>query len=193
MDGLYAHTPFLERALARQGAVLVVNQSAGEVPALASLQLHSLAARRAYAVENKHVLIGLTRAVHRAMQLLHGGEAGTMQALLRAGVPGLERDLLRTLLPLYVPAMPQTPVLLPDGIRRSVSLFGTGGGRPRAEYRRGADGGWSGAASRGDCAQRHQSFGARRCDARDLGGLDAPGGSDERRQAQWRASVPHLN
>jgi len=128
VDGLYAHTPFLERALARQGAVLVVNQSAGEVPALASLQLHSLAARRAYAVENKHVLIGLTRAVHRALQLLHGNEDGTMQALLRAGVPGLERDLLRTLLPLYVPAMPQTPVLLPDGIRRSVSLFGTGGG-----------------------------------------------------------------
>src|SRR5262245_41329240 len=35
VDALYAHTPYLETALSEQNAVLMVNQSAGEIPALA--------------------------------------------------------------------------------------------------------------------------------------------------------------
>ena len=46
VDALYAHTPFLERALLTQGGVLLVNQTGGEVPALAGRTVHTLAVTR---------------------------------------------------------------------------------------------------------------------------------------------------
>lgn len=42
VDALYAHTPYLERALVEQDAQLYVNQSAGEVPVLAGRMIHAL-------------------------------------------------------------------------------------------------------------------------------------------------------
>jgi ABC-type nitrate/sulfonate/bicarbonate transport system substrate-binding protein len=46
VDALYTHTPFLEEALVNLGAVLAVNQSAGEVTALSHGQIYSLATTR---------------------------------------------------------------------------------------------------------------------------------------------------
>src|SRR5581483_10840762 len=40
VDALYAHTPYLEKALTDDGAMMWVNQSAGEVPSLATRQIH---------------------------------------------------------------------------------------------------------------------------------------------------------
>ena len=64
VDALYAHTPFLERALLNQGAVMIVNQSAGEVPALANRQYHTLVTTQGYASANPEVLLAMTKAVY---------------------------------------------------------------------------------------------------------------------------------
>ena len=56
VDALYAHTPYLEHAMVRQGAVILVNQSAGEVPELGGeRQSHSLVTTRAYADDDREV------------------------------------------------------------------------------------------------------------------------------------------
>ena len=46
VDALYTHTPFLEDALVAHGALLLVNQSAGEVVPLSNGEIHSLAAMK---------------------------------------------------------------------------------------------------------------------------------------------------
>ena len=52
VDALYAHTPYLERALVEQGAVMLVNQSAGEVPSLTGRQIHTLVTTQDFAGAN---------------------------------------------------------------------------------------------------------------------------------------------
>lgn len=52
VDALYTHTPFLEETLIEQGAVMIVNLSAGEVPEVKFEQIHSMATTRSYADAN---------------------------------------------------------------------------------------------------------------------------------------------
>lgn len=134
VDALYTHTPHLEEALARQGGVLLVNQSGGEVPALTGFQIHSLVTTRAFAGSHPQVLVAFTRAIYRAQQLVHADMQATADAVLRSGVPGLERRLVEVLLPIYQPAIPRTPAVSIEGIQRAQRLFGPGGGpRGRVE------------------------------------------------------------
>ena len=123
VDALYAHTPFLERALNQQGAVILVNQSAGEVPGLNGRQSHSLVATRSFISEHRDDIVALTRAVHRAQQLIHSDEDAVVDALLNAGIPGLERSLLETIVRIYAPAIPDSPVVSIAGLERAVELF----------------------------------------------------------------------
>ena len=109
VDALYAHTPFLEKALVEQGAVLIVNQSAGEVPELVDHQKHSLVTTQSFADAKPEVLVALTRAVYRAQQLIHADVSAAADALFDSEVPGLERRLVETIIDLYEPAIPQTP------------------------------------------------------------------------------------
>jgi ABC-type nitrate/sulfonate/bicarbonate transport system substrate-binding protein len=123
VDALYAHTPYLEKALADQGAVLLVNQSAGEVPELSGRQIHSLVATRRFVATNPEAILGLTRAIYRAQQLLHADLGAATEALMRSGVPGLERRLVDTLLPIYQPAVPGTPEVTVGGVAQAYRLF----------------------------------------------------------------------
>src|SRR5262249_28674452 len=66
VDALYAHTPYLETALTHQDGVLMVNQSAGEIPALADRQIHMLVTTRQFRDAQPDVLLRMTRAIYRA-------------------------------------------------------------------------------------------------------------------------------
>ena len=123
IDALYAHTPYLEQALVRQDAVVLVNQSAGEVPALANRQSHSLVTTRLYAAAQRDKLMKLTRAVHRAQQLIHTDENAVVEALFESGVPGLDRTLVETIVKLYSPAIPESPVVSIKGVEKALDLF----------------------------------------------------------------------
>jgi len=101
VDALYAHTPYLERALVQQGAVMLVNQSAGEVPELAGQrQSHSLVTTRSFANANQEVLVALVGAVQRAQQLIHTDQQAAVDAILQSGISGLDRNR-RDLRPCY--------------------------------------------------------------------------------------------
>ena len=123
VDALYAHTPFLERAIVQQGAVVLVNQSAGEVPELAGRQSHSLVTTRTFAAAQREVLVAMARAVHRAQQLIHTDQQAAIRAILQSGVPGLDRELVETIVGIYAPAIPSTPVVSVDGVTRVHELY----------------------------------------------------------------------
>ena len=123
IDALYAHTPFLETALVNQDAVILVNQSAGEVPGLNDRQGHSLVATRSFISDRRDDIVAMTRAVARAQKLIHNDEAAVVQALLDSGIPGLERTLVETIVAIYAPAIPDSPVVSIEGLERAVELF----------------------------------------------------------------------
>jgi NitT/TauT family transport system substrate-binding protein len=125
VDLLFAHTPFLERALVEQDAVMLVNQSAGEVPRLASRQIHALWVRERFAQEKPDVVRRLVRAIARAERLVRSDAEATVRAILTAQ-PGADEKLVRKLVELYRPAIPPTPAVSADGLRTALTLYPAG-------------------------------------------------------------------
>ena len=124
VDALYAHTPYLETALMRQGAVLLVNQSAGEVPELGgNRQIRALVTTRDFASDEREVLVRIIRAIQSAQNLAHTDLAATVQAVLDAGVPDLERELVETIVEIYAPAIPTSPAVSTEGLTRELELY----------------------------------------------------------------------
>ncbi len=123
VDALYAHTPYLETALVDQGAVLIVNQSAGKVPQVAYVLNHMLATTPAYANANADVLVRLIRALYRAQQLIHTDHMAAVTALRRSNVKLKAPQGLETIVSLYEPAIPQTPLVSTGELLRRLALF----------------------------------------------------------------------
>jgi ABC-type nitrate/sulfonate/bicarbonate transport system substrate-binding protein len=121
-DALYAHTPYLEEALDDQDAVMLVDQSSGEVPALATRQIHTLAVSREFLLADRATVVSLVRAIGRAETLVHADPGATVDAVLRA-LPSLDRRHVQTLVSLYQPAVPATPRVSIDGLGPALALF----------------------------------------------------------------------
>lgn len=123
VEALYAHTPYLETALVDQGAVLVVNQSAGEVRALSGRQIHALVTTRDYAKKYPEVLVRMCRAIYRAQHLIHSDPEAAAGAVLESGVKLDAPEGLSTIVGLYAPAVPDTPAVSADLAYRELELF----------------------------------------------------------------------
>lgn len=123
VDALYTHTPFLEEALVNQNTVLAVNQSAGEIPALANGEIHSLATTRAFADAHADIVQAVTRAIARAEHLIHNDATAAGQAMLRAGVSVPSPKHLATILELYRHAVPLTPRVSAAAIEHDAVLY----------------------------------------------------------------------
>jgi ABC-type nitrate/sulfonate/bicarbonate transport system substrate-binding protein len=123
VDALYTHTPFLEEALVNLGAVLAVNQSAGEVAELSNGQVHSLATTREFADAHPNVVLAVTRAIAHAEDLIHRDPAAAGQALLKAGVSVPTPKHLSTIVDLYRRAVPATPRVSAAAIERDANLY----------------------------------------------------------------------
>jgi NitT/TauT family transport system substrate-binding protein len=129
VDALYAHTPYMETALVDQDAVVVVNQSQGEVPELAARQIHALVVTRAFAERHASIVAAMTRAILRAERLVHADHAATVDAVLRA-LPVYDRGHVEKLVELYDPAVPPTPRVSADGFARALALYPASGTAP---------------------------------------------------------------
>jgi NitT/TauT family transport system substrate-binding protein len=123
VDALYSHTPYLERALVDQDAVMVVNQSAGEVVGLAGRQIHMLVTTRDYADGHRDVLVAMARAVHRAQGLIHSDREATIAAIRASGVAVRAPSALDVFVELYEPAVPSSPEVTVAGVLRELELF----------------------------------------------------------------------
>jgi len=122
VDALYAHTPYLERALVEQDAVLYVNQSAGEVPALAGRMIHALVVTAPMARRKPALVRRLVHAIARAEELVHRDAAATRAAIARA-VPTRAPALIERVVALYQPAVPATPAVSAADLRGAVTFF----------------------------------------------------------------------
>jgi ABC-type nitrate/sulfonate/bicarbonate transport system substrate-binding protein len=122
VDALYAHSPYVEDALVRLGAMMLVNQSGGEVAALRDGQIHSLGATREYVAKHPAVIQKITNAIARAQKLLHDDRAAAIKALGVAGIPAPAPKHLETIVDLYRAAVPRTPAVSAAAVERNARL-----------------------------------------------------------------------
>jgi ABC-type nitrate/sulfonate/bicarbonate transport system substrate-binding protein len=122
VDALYCHTPFLEKALVDQDAVMIVNQSRGESPKLSVRQIHALAVSKRMASAEREKVTAMVRAIARAQRLIHRDQKGTTEALLRE-FPDMDRRHVETIVAIYEPAIPHTPRVSADGFKPALELF----------------------------------------------------------------------
>lgn len=123
VDVLFAHTPYLETVLVQHQAMLVVDTSSGEVPALADGQIHALATTRASVERNSALMVSVARAIYRAQRLIHSDARATVDAILASGAAGPDRSLVETFAAVYGPAVPSTPSISLAGIERDAVLY----------------------------------------------------------------------
>jgi ABC-type nitrate/sulfonate/bicarbonate transport system substrate-binding protein len=125
VDALFAHTPYLERALVQDNAVMLVNQSAGEVPRLAARQIHALCVNAELAARQPGIVRKLVRAIARAERLIRDDEEATVRAVRKAQ-PDVDEKLLRRIVGIYRPAIPAAPEVSVAGLRGALELFPAG-------------------------------------------------------------------
>jgi iron complex outermembrane recepter protein len=123
VDALYTHTPYLEDAIVAHGAVLLINQSAGEVAPLGGGQIHSLATTREFADVHPEVVAAVTRAIARAERLLHSDPEASAQALVNAGIPQPTQQHISTIVSIYRMAVPETPRVSVAAVERDALLY----------------------------------------------------------------------
>jgi ABC-type nitrate/sulfonate/bicarbonate transport system substrate-binding protein len=123
VDALFAHTPYVEKALVSQGAMLLVNISGGEVPVLANREFHALVTTRDFAGQHPDILVRMCRAIYQAQALIHADPVATRQAILASGIELTFPEGLDIIVNLYQPAVPDTPAVSVEGALRELTLF----------------------------------------------------------------------
>jgi NitT/TauT family transport system substrate-binding protein len=129
VDALYTHTPFLEEALVDHDAFMLVDQSSGEVPELADLEVHTMVTRQATIDTNPAALTRVTRALFRAQRLVRLDPDAAVDAVMASGVPGLIEPRVEAIVDVYRPAIAGTPLVSPTRVVRTSELWE---GRPVA-------------------------------------------------------------
>jgi NitT/TauT family transport system substrate-binding protein len=123
VDGLFAHTPYLETALMNYQAVLIAEPSHGEVPELTDGQIHTLATTRENAVKKKEIVAAVTRAIYRAQKLIHSDQKASVDAVLASGATTLDRPLVEAIVTIYSAAVPQTPRISLAGVEHDATIY----------------------------------------------------------------------
>jgi NitT/TauT family transport system substrate-binding protein len=123
VDVLFAHTPYLETVLVRDRAVLIADTSGGEVTALADGQIHALATTAALAHDRPQLIRAVSRAVDRAVALIHANPKAAVDALIAYGAAGRDRKALEAIVAIYAPAAPSNSKLSLEGIKRDATLY----------------------------------------------------------------------
>ena len=129
VDALYAESPCLEQAIVHDDAVLVVNQSAGEVAPVARHVIVAFAARPSMIETQRPVAVGLLRGLLRAARLLRAHPADAV-AILARQFPDRDRKELEAIVAIYAPAFPVAPEFPSSEIPRTASLYSDGPGTP---------------------------------------------------------------
>lgn len=129
VDGLYAHTPYLERAIVHDGAVVVVDQARGDVPELANRQIHGFAFRSDVVRLRPELVERAVRAIAAAEASIHASRPMTVDVLASA-FPKRDRRELETIVRLYEPAIPRTPAVTIEGVAGALIFYPAGMKKP---------------------------------------------------------------
>jgi len=129
VDALFAHTPYVEQAIVKDEAVVLVDPCSGEVPELAHRQIHALATTRAFLGSRRPVIEAFVRAIAKGQSLVHRSRPEAL-AVLRARMPERDPRELATIVDLYEPAIPKSPAVSAAKIPGAVEMFPAGMPRP---------------------------------------------------------------
>ncbi len=132
VDALYAHTPYLETAIVDQGARILVDQPGGDVPSLASRQIHALVVSRRLLEASPTTIERLVRAVSRAEKLVHDDPSAAVQGLANE-FPKMDRRRIETIVKIYAPAIPASPEVSVAGLAPALALFPAGREAPKLD------------------------------------------------------------
>jgi NitT/TauT family transport system substrate-binding protein len=123
IDALFAHTPYLETALVQDGALLIADNSGGDVPTLSDGQVHALAATREGARAHPQAIAAVTRAIARALLLIRTDPKAAVAAIAASGHARGDAAQLEAIVAIYAAAVPQTPKISLSGIARDAVLY----------------------------------------------------------------------
>jgi NitT/TauT family transport system substrate-binding protein len=123
VDALHTHTPFLEEALVEHDGFLLVNQSAGEVPELSGLAVHTMVTTDAYLANNRRAVAAMKVATYQAQRLLLTDPDAAVAAILNSGVPTAGLAKLEAVVELYSRAVPLSMSVEPEEVIRTAGLF----------------------------------------------------------------------
>lgn len=129
VDALFAHTPFVERAIVHDGAQVLVNLSGGEVPALANRQIHVLTFKKSFLERRRDIAIRAYRAIARAQTTIHASPPAALLALKKR-MPARDQREVSTLIGLYEPATPKSPEVRVEDLGPALALFPAGQTKP---------------------------------------------------------------
>jgi len=129
VDALYAHTPYLEKAIVQDGASILVDQTHGEIAALSNRQIHCLAFRRSVADARPNLVISAARAIAAAEKSIHTSQKETVDLLAKM-FPDRDRRELEVAVRLYEPAIPDEPDVHVEDLAPALALFPDGLEKP---------------------------------------------------------------
>ena len=129
VDALFAHTPYVERAIVHDDAVVLINLSRGEVPALANRQIHVLAFKKSLLDRRRDIAVRAYRAIAHAEAQIHLSPTAAMAAVKKQ-MPSRDQREVATLIGLYQPAIPKTPEVRVEDLAPALALFPAGQPKP---------------------------------------------------------------
>jgi ABC-type nitrate/sulfonate/bicarbonate transport system substrate-binding protein len=129
VDALFAHTPYVERAIVHDDAVVLVNLSRGEAPALANRMIHALAFKKGLLERRRDIAVRAYRAIARAEAKIHESPPAAMLAVKKQ-MPARDEREIATLVGLYEPAIPKSPEVRVEDLGPALALFPAGQPKP---------------------------------------------------------------
>jgi ABC-type nitrate/sulfonate/bicarbonate transport system substrate-binding protein len=125
LDVVYVEPPYLERALAKDG-VIIVAPAAGEIESFAQRAVETLAVTRAFATEHPDAVEAMLRAITHAEHLVHADPPQAVSAIL-AALPDRKAPDVEPVVKAYVNAVPSMPHLEPLLVKREAAFYPAGG------------------------------------------------------------------
>jgi ABC-type nitrate/sulfonate/bicarbonate transport system substrate-binding protein len=132
VDALFAHTPFLEHALVKQDAVLIVDQNGGEVKELAERQIHALVFATSFTTARRADAVAMVRAIARAQTFVRANPKDAAATLSRF-FPKRDREEVEKVTELYARAIPETPRVRADGFAPALLFYPENQTKPSLE------------------------------------------------------------
>ncbi|WP_196895665.1 ABC transporter substrate-binding protein [Aureivirga marina] len=123
VDGLFTHTPYLEKAMMNQNGYMLINLSRAELNGLSNRNIHMLVAKSEYVETNRNTLVRISRAICKAQQLIHTDKFKTKEALQNSVLKLTFPEGLEKIIEIYEPAIPKKVAFIEGGWLKEIPLL----------------------------------------------------------------------
>lgn len=132
VDALFAHTPYLERAIDQGHGIVWIHTSRGEIPALQGLVVHALVCRDEVLDGRRDAIRALLRALEASREIIANDPERAATALAAATGEPVTAEI-RRIVEIYRPAMPASLTPEAGDLAATIALFPALGAHPPTE------------------------------------------------------------